>query len=70
MSEICLNPNLQNLDEILKYQENLLDISVVYYQNVKEIRREYYGINKNNGEAPEGFEGEEYYDMYEYYDGE
>lgn len=70
MSEICLNPNLQNLDEILKYQENLLDISVVYYQNGKEIRREYYGINKNNGEAPEGFEGEEYYDMYEYYDGE
>jgi len=70
MSEICLNPNLQNLDEILKYQENLLDISVVYYQNGKEIRREYYGINKNNGDAPEGFEDDDYYDFYEYYDGE
>jgi len=70
MSEICLNPNLENLDEILQYQENLLDISVVYYQNGKEIRREYYGINKNNGEAPEGFEGDEYYDYYQYYDGE
>lgn len=65
MSEICLNPNLQNLDEILKYQGNLLDISVVYYQNGKEIRREYYGINKNSGKAPDGYYNEdEYYYRY------
>lgn len=59
MSEICLNPNLQNLDEILNYQEKLLDISVIYYTNGKEIRREYYGINKNNGKAPEGYGGDD-----------
>lgn len=61
MSEICLNPNLQNLDEILNYQENLLDISVIYYNNGKEIRREYYGINKNNGKAPKGYGRDDYF---------
>ena len=61
MSEICLNPNLQNLDEILSYQEKLLDISVIYYSNGKEIRREYYGINKNNGKAPEGYGHDDYF---------
>lgn len=63
MSEICLNPNIENLEEILSYQEKLLDISVVYYNMGKEIRREYYGINMNNEEAPEGFyeEEEEFY---------
>lgn len=62
MSEICLNPNLENLEEILKYQEKLLDISVVYYRLGKQIRSQYYGINLNNQDAPEGyFEGEEYY---------
>ncbi len=63
MSEICLNPNIENLEEILSYQEKLLDISVVYYNMGKEIRREYYGINMNNEEAPEGFyeDEEEFY---------
>lgn len=63
MSTICLNPNLENLDEILKYQEKLIDISVIYYGMGKELRKEYYGINMNNGEAPEGYEGD-------YYEGE
>lgn len=61
MSEICLNPNLENLEEILKYQENLLDISVIYYKYGKEKIRTFYGINQNNGEAPDGYE-EEYYE--------
>lgn len=61
MSEICLNPNLENLEEILKYQEKLLDISVVYYRIGKEIRSQYYGVNLNNEEAPEGFFEEEGY---------
>ncbi len=54
MSEICLNPNLENLEEIMAYQEKLLDISVIYYKVGKELRREYYGINENNAESPEG----------------
>lgn len=62
MSEICLNPNLENLDAILSYQEKLLDVSVITYQIGKELKRTYYGINMNNGEAPEGYYGEE--DMY------
>jgi antitoxin component YwqK of YwqJK toxin-antitoxin module len=65
MSEICLNPNLENLEAILNYEEKLLDISVIYYSVGKEIRREYYGINMNNEDAPEGYYGEE-----EYYEGE
>ncbi len=59
MSEICLNPNLENLDAILNYQEKLLDVSVITYQIGKELKRKYYGINMNNGEAPEGYYGEE-----------
>lgn len=59
MSEICLNPNLENLDAILSYQEKLLDVSVITYQIGKELKRKYYGINMNNGDAPEGYFGEE-----------
>lgn len=59
MSEICLNPNLENLDAILSYQEKLLDVSVITYQIGKELKRKYYGINMNNGEAPEGYFGDE-----------
>jgi antitoxin component YwqK of YwqJK toxin-antitoxin module len=61
MSEICLNPNIENLEEIIAYQEKLLDISVIYYGLGKILRKEYYGINMNNGDAPEGFGEEEYY---------
>lgn len=59
MSEICLNPNLENLDAILSYQEKLLDVSVITYQIGKELKRKYYGINMNNEDAPEGYYGEE-----------
>lgn len=61
MSDICLNPNLENLDAILSYQEKLLDVSVITYQMGKELKRKYYGINMNNGDAPEGYYGEETY---------
>lgn len=59
MSEICLNPNLENLDAILNYQEKLLDVSVITYQIGKELKRKYYGINMNSEEAPEGYYGED-----------
>jgi hypothetical protein len=62
MSEICLNPNLDNLEEIMSYQEKLLDVSVIYYGMGKILKREYYGINLNNEEAPEDYyrEGDYY----------
>lgn len=70
MGDICLNPNLPNLEEIMSYQEKLLDISVVYYRMSSVKKREYYGINMNTKAAPEEEylmeEDEEYYDeMYD-----
>ncbi|MES2556473.1 MAG: hypothetical protein V4604_10005 [Bacteroidota bacterium] len=65
MSEICLNPNLDNLDEIIAYQEKLLDISVVYYGMGKIIKSEYYGINRNAEDDPTGY----YYDEDNYENG-
>lgn len=71
MGDICLNPNLPNLDEILGYQEKLLDISVIYYQMTVVKKREYYGVNMNAEGPPEGYFGEDgYYDEEMYYDGE
>jgi len=62
MGEICLNPNLDNLEEIIAYQEKLLDISVIYYQSGVVLKREYYGINMNNEDAPDGtYREEDYY---------
>ena len=58
MSTICLNPNLDNIEEILSYQEKLIDVTVVIYQNGKELKSRYFGINRNNKEAPEGYEEE------------
>lgn len=68
MGDICLNPNLPNLDEILSYEEKLLDISVIYYQMTKVISREYYGVDMNADGPPEGYEGEEMYYEEEYYE--
>lgn len=61
MGDICLNPNLPNLEEIMSYQEKLLDISVIYYQMTKVKKREYYGVNLNASGPPEGYEDEEMY---------
>lgn len=63
MSEICLNPNLENLEEILSYQEKLLDITVVIYDMGTVLKQAFYGINMNSGDAPDGY-GEEYYEGY------
>jgi len=71
MGDICLNPNLSNLEEILSYQEKLLDISVVYYQMTVVKKREYYGVNMNAEGPPDNFYGEGgYYDGERYMDGE
>ncbi len=71
MGDICLNPNLPNLEEIMGYQEKLLDISVIYYQMTAVKKREYYGVNMNAEGPPEGYFGEDgYYDEEMYYDGE
>ncbi len=65
LGDICLNPNLPNLEEIMAYQEKLLDITVVYYRLGSVIKTEYYGVNMNANEPPEGYEGEgDYFEGY------
>jgi antitoxin component YwqK of YwqJK toxin-antitoxin module len=64
LGDICLNPNLPNLEEIMSYQEKLLDITVTYYRLGEVLKKEYYGINMNSGDAPEGYYGEEMYGDY------
>ena len=47
LGDICLNPNLPDLEKQLEYQENLLDISIRYFKLGKIINTEYYDINMN-----------------------
>jgi antitoxin component YwqK of YwqJK toxin-antitoxin module len=60
MGDICLNPNLPNLDEILGYEEKLLDISVINYEMGIVRKREYYGVNMNTEAPPKNYFGEGY----------
>lgn len=50
LGDICMNPNLPNLEEQMKYQEKLLDIYVRYFKNGKLLGSEYYGLNLNRYE--------------------
>ncbi|MGV3630101.1 MAG: hypothetical protein ACO1O6_02795 [Bacteroidota bacterium] len=47
LGDICLNPNLPDLEKRLEYQENLLDINIRYFRLGKVINSEYYDINMN-----------------------
>ena len=69
LGDICLNPNLPNLEEIMSYQEKLLDIVVHYYQMGTVMKTEYYGVNLNNTENPDtGYGDEEQYYEGDYYE--
>lgn len=47
LGEICMNPNLDNLEEMQKYQENLLDITIINYMMGKVKNVQYYDVNMN-----------------------
>lgn len=47
LGDICLNPNLPDLEKRLEYQENLLDINIRYFKLGKVVNSEYYDINNN-----------------------
>lgn len=47
LGEICLNPNMPDLEEEIKYRENLLDIEIIYYKLGKSLHTEYYDVNMN-----------------------
>ncbi len=48
LGDICLNPNLPNLEEEIKYREKLLDIVITNYHMGKALNKEFYDVNLNN----------------------
>ncbi len=53
LGDICLNPNLPNLEEEIKYREKLLNITITNYQLGKALNKEFYDINMNQFEDEE-----------------
>ncbi len=47
LGDICLNPNLPDLEDEIKYRENLLDITITNYKLGKSLNKQYYDINMN-----------------------
>jgi antitoxin component YwqK of YwqJK toxin-antitoxin module len=47
LGEICLNPNLPNLEEEKKIRENLLDVTIINYQLGKALNKQFYDLNLN-----------------------
>lgn len=47
LGDICLNPNLPDLEKEIKYRENLLDIVIVNYKLGKSLNRQYYDVDMN-----------------------
>jgi hypothetical protein len=47
LGDICLNPNLPDLEKEMKYRENLLDIKITNYRLGKAVNSQYYDINMN-----------------------
>ncbi|XOV66022.1 MAG: hypothetical protein ACFHU9_10335 [Fluviicola sp.] len=47
LGDICLNPNMPDIEEELRYRENFLDIEIINYQLGRPRNRDYYDINMN-----------------------
>ena len=47
LGEICMNPNLPDLEKQQKYQENLLDITIINYMMGKLMNTQYYDVDMN-----------------------
>ncbi|MES2588653.1 MAG: hypothetical protein V4622_06710 [Bacteroidota bacterium] len=47
LGDICMNPNLPDLEKRIAYQENLLDIQIRYFKLGKIQKTEFYDINLN-----------------------
>lgn len=62
LGDICMNPNLPNLEEQMKYQEKMLDIYIRYFKNGKLLNSEYYDLNLNEYEEGEEGAGEMQFD--------
>ncbi len=59
LGDICLNPNMPDLEEQISYREKLLDIVITNYRMGKALNKEFYDVNLNDYEEEEfEFEGE------------
>ncbi|MFT5777634.1 MAG: hypothetical protein ACI837_000582, partial [Crocinitomicaceae bacterium] len=47
LGEICMNPNLPNLEREIKYQENLLNITIINYKLGLEQNQQFYDVDMN-----------------------
>lgn len=47
LGDICLNPNMPDIEEEIRFRENFLDIEVINYVMGKARHHEYYDINMN-----------------------
>jgi len=47
LGDICLNPNMPDIEEEMRYRGNFLDIQIINYRLGREKNREYYDINMN-----------------------
>lgn len=47
LGEICLNPNLPDLEEEQKYRENLIDVSIITYYYGQSRGKQFYDLNLN-----------------------
>jgi hypothetical protein len=47
LGDICLNPNLPDLESEKKYRENLLDITISNYNLGKSLGKQFYDIDMN-----------------------
>lgn len=47
LGDICLNPNLPDLEEVVNYRQNLLDITITSYKYGKALNKQFYDINMN-----------------------
>ena len=53
LGDICLNPNLPDLEEEIKYREKLIDIVITNYRMGKALNKEFYDVNLNNYDGEE-----------------
>jgi len=47
LGEICLNPNLPDLEGEKKYRENLIDVTIVTYRLGKTVSKQFFDLNLN-----------------------
>lgn len=48
LGDICLNPNLPDLEKEIKYREKLLDIVITNYKMGKALNKEFYDVDLNS----------------------